>query len=74
MKGGRTTPEQKLDYATGYSDFCQIGDFVDDQKPLAVIHAQDEAQYTRAAETLQKLISISGTPITTSPCLIKKIA
>ena len=74
IKGGRTTPEQKLDYATGYSNFCQIGDFVDDQKPLAVIHARDEAQYTRAAETLQKLISISGTPITTSPCLIKKIA
>ena len=74
MKGGRTTPEQKLDYATGYSDFCQIGDFVDDQTPLAIIHAQDEAQYTRAAETLQKLMSISGTPKTLSPCLIKKIA
>ena len=39
LKGGRVRPDQKLDYATGYSRFCQIGDLVDDSTPLAVVHA-----------------------------------
>ena len=33
LKGGRVRPDQKLDYATGYSRFCQIGDLVDDRSP-----------------------------------------
>ena len=42
LKGGRTSPEQKLDYATGYTGFCQIGDYVDEQNPLAFV--ADELQ------------------------------
>lgn len=74
MKGGRVTPEQKLDYATGYSEFCQIGDFVDAQKPLAMIHAQTEEQYTQAAQTLQRLITIDEKAPAPARCIIKKIA
>ena len=74
MKGGRVTPEQKLDYATGYSDFCQIGDFVDPQKPLAIIHAQTEEQYQRSAENIKKLITISDKKPAPSRCIIKKIS
>ena len=59
LKGGRTTPSQKLDYATGYSDFCQIGDYVDAQKPLAYIHAQTQEDYIQAATALQQAITIS---------------
>lgn len=74
MKGGRTTPEQKLDYATGYSDFCQIGDYVDNQTPLAVIHAQTEEQYQRAAKHLQSLITVTDKTPAPTRCIIKKIA
>lgn len=74
MKGGRTTPEQKLDYATGYSDFCQIGDYVDNQTPLAVIHAQTEEQYQRAAKHLQSLITITDKTPAPTRCIIKKIS
>lgn len=74
MKGGRTTPEQKLDYATGYSDFCQIGDYVDNQTPLAVIHAQTEEQYQRAAKHLQSLITVTDKTPAPTRCIIKKIS
>ena len=73
MKGGRTTPQQSLDYATGYSNFCQIGDFVDARTPLAVIHAQAEEQFAQAAATLQSLITISETKPAPLPCIIRKI-
>ena len=73
LKGGRTTPEQKLDYATGYTQFCQIGDFVDDQKPLAMIHAQSEEDYHKAAAALQKAITISPAHVAKNTCVIEKI-
>ncbi len=74
LKGGRTTPEQKLDYATGYSEFCQLGDKVDKETPLAIIHAQTEEQYQRAADSLNRLITITDKKPAPSRCIIKKIA
>ena len=74
MKGGRTTPEQSLDLATGYSHFCQIGDLVDTNNvPLAVIHAQTEEQYQHTAKELQDLISITDKKPSASRCIIKKV-
>ena len=64
LKGGRTTPEQKLDYATGYSHFCQIGDYVDSQTPLAFVHAQSEEDYNFAADELQRnIITANDKPV-----------
>ena len=74
LKGGRTTPDQKLDYATGYSEFCQIGDYVDEQKPLAIIHAQNEEDYNKVANQLLNLIVISDKTPAPSRCIIKKIS
>lgn len=55
-ESGRTSPEQKLDYATGYTGFCQIGDYVDEQNPLAFVHAESEEDYNFAADELQRNI------------------
>ena len=74
LKGGRTTPEQKLDYATGYSDFCQIGDWVDDKTPLAIIHAQTEEDYLKASQELNLNISISNEKPHLNECIIKQIS
>jgi len=73
LKGGRTTPEQKLDYATGYTQFCQIGDFVDNNKPLAIIHAQTESDCKKAAEAIQKAITVSPAHVAKNTCVIEKI-
>lgn len=74
LKGGRTTPDQKLDYATGFSDFCQIGDFVDNTHPLAVIHAQDEASWQQAAAELRRHIHLSESPEASKDIIIQKIS
>ena len=73
LKGGRITPQQKLDYATGYTGFCQIGDKADTQTPLAIVHAQTEEQFARAADSLRRLISISAEPPAKTPEIIEKI-
>lgn len=74
LKGGRTHPDQKLDYATGFSHFCQIGDFVDSQTPLAYIHAQDEASFAQAHSDLLSAISIVENPVAISPSVIERIS
>ncbi len=72
LKGGRTSPEQKLDYATGYTGFCQLGDYVDDQQPLAVIHAQNEDDYQRSADSLRRFITVCpGKPKLSAPIIDK---
>lgn len=59
LKGGRTSPEQKIDHSTGYSGFCQIGDYVDEETPLAFVHAANEDDYEKAAAALRANITIS---------------
>ncbi len=70
LKGGRTAPTQQINHTTGFTDFCQIGDFIDNQTPLATIHAQTEEDYLKASEMLLEAINITDTkPITNSPIL-----
>ena len=74
LKGGRVRPDQKLDYATGYSRFCQIGDLVDDSTPLAVVHAQTEDEYKHAAAALRKQIKVSAAHPLAHSSIIEKIS
>ena len=72
LGGGRIIPTQKLDLATGYSDFAQVGDYVDKHNPLAMVHYQTDEQFQRAEKALQKAINIGETaPEITSPILLK---
>lgn len=74
LKGGRIHPDQKLDYSTGYSQFCQIGDYVDSHKPLALVHAFDEESFERAATELKNNIKISDNNPKQNPTIIEKIS
>ncbi|MDR1694764.1 MAG: thymidine phosphorylase [Lactobacillaceae bacterium] len=73
LKGGRIHPDQKLDYATGFTGFCQIGDKADKTRPLAFVHAQTEEQIKAVENDLRSLIKISDKrPKLNSP-IIKKV-
>lgn len=73
LKGGRTRSDQKLDYATGFSNFCQIGDYVDNQVPLCFIHARTEDDFELAKQNILNNITISTDKPSTSPTIIEKI-
>ncbi|MFM5125594.1 thymidine phosphorylase [Aeromonas veronii] len=45
MGGGRRAAGDKLDYAVGLTDFIRLGQSVDAEKPIAMIHAQTEDQF-----------------------------
>lgn len=60
MGGGRRAAGDKLDYAVGLTDFIRLGQRVDADKPIAMIHAQTEEQYAQAASMVQAAVRIGG--------------
>ena len=70
LKGGRTRSDQKLDYATGFTNFCQIGDWVDNQTPLCIIHAQSEEEIKEVSKDILENIKILEKKPTLAPRII----
>jgi thymidine phosphorylase len=73
LKGGRSHPEQKIDHATGYSGFCQVGDYVDADHPIAYIHAQTDDDYNAAAEALFHNIVIGEEQPAKTPTILETV-
>jgi thymidine phosphorylase len=51
--GGRTSPEQSIDHAMGLSELAGIGERVDAERPLAMVHARTEEQFMHAEQALR---------------------
>ena len=74
LGGGRTTPEQKINYTTGFTSFCQIGDKIDAKKPLCYIHAEDETLIDEVSNLVREAIVINEDKPEITPAIIQKIA
>ncbi len=74
LGGGRTYPEQKINYTTGFTSFCQIGDKVDSHKPLCYIHSEDESNLTEISKIVKNAIKISDDKPQKTPVIIRKIS
>lgn len=73
MGGGRRAAADKLDYAVGLTDFIRLGQSVDADKPLALIHAQTEAQFAEAARMVQAAVKIGDTRPEALPEVYRRI-
>ncbi|MGB2078379.1 MAG: thymidine phosphorylase [Vibrio sp.] len=73
MGGGRRVASDEIDYAVGFEQFIRLGDEVNSQTPLAVIHAQNEAQWQEAANALQQAICISDEAYQATPAVYRHI-
>jgi thymidine phosphorylase len=52
LGGGRRRVGEMLDLSVGYSEFANIGETLDESRPLAVIHAASEADAAAAERSL----------------------
>jgi len=62
LKGARTHPHQTVNHATGLTEFCQIGDMVDENTPLCFVHAANEADFKNVASKIESFIEIGEKP------------
>jgi thymidine phosphorylase len=53
LGGGRIDPAQAIDPAVGFAELAGPGDSVGPDRPLAILHARDEASAARATRTLE---------------------
>ena len=62
LGGGRTRAEDRIDHSVGLTDLAGIGEAVGPDRPLAVVHARDEAAVAAAAETIRRAYRLGDPP------------
>ncbi|ANO52402.1 thymidine phosphorylase [Woeseia oceani] len=62
LGGGRRVLGEALDLAVGFSDFKQIGDAVDKQHPVAMVHASTVEKANQAVQRLRAAAAVSPVP------------
>ncbi|MCE9622391.1 MAG: thymidine phosphorylase [Actinomycetia bacterium] len=60
LGGGRTRPQDSVDHAVGLTALAGLGDVVGADRPLAIVHAQTDAQVATATELLRAAYQIGG--------------
>jgi thymidine phosphorylase len=74
MGGGRRQASDSLDYSVGFTDMARLGESVDTDRPLAVIHAASEAQWQEAAQAVKAAIKVNGTEPVETPVVYRRIS
>ncbi|TNV18925.1 thymidine phosphorylase [Buttiauxella sp. B2] len=74
MGGGRRQASDSLDYSVGFTDMARLGESVDTEHPLAVIHAASEAQWQEAAQAVKAAIKVNGTEPVETPVVYRRIS
>ncbi|ATZ10538.1 thymidine phosphorylase [Erwinia amylovora] len=74
MGGGRRRASDSIDYSVGFSELVQLGDKVDGQRPLAVVHAASEAGWQQAAQALQHAVVVGQVQPAPTPVIYRRIS
>lgn len=63
MGGGRRRASDNIDYAVGLSDMIPLGEEASADKPLAMVHVRNDAQFAEAEKSIQQaLVTGEGSP------------
>ena len=73
LGGGRTRVEDTIDHAVGLSDVADLGQYVDGERPLAIVHARTESEAALAADAVRAACVIGDTPPTVVPVVAGRI-
>jgi thymidine phosphorylase len=74
LGGGRHKPGDTIDYAVGFDQVAAIGSEVGPDRPLARLHARDEASAERAATLVRRhAVAIAAAPPPARPVILDRI-
>jgi thymidine phosphorylase len=73
LGGGRTRPQDSIDHAVGFTDLAGLGECVDGERPLAVVHAASEARAEAAAAALRRAYAIADRAPPDMPLVLARI-
>ncbi|WP_049870088.1 thymidine phosphorylase [Dickeya fangzhongdai] len=73
LGGGRRQASDIIDHSVGLSDMVSLGDRVDAQRPLAVVHARTESDWQLAAQALREAIRLDDQPPAPCPLIYRRL-
>ncbi|WAM45185.1 thymidine phosphorylase [Edwardsiella piscicida] len=73
LGGGRRQASDSIDYSVGLTEMVRLGDSVDGQRPLAVVHARDEASWKQAAEAVRAAVTLGERAPEPTPVVYRRI-
>jgi thymidine phosphorylase len=62
LGGGRRRVEDDIDHSVGLSEIAGVGEYVDDDHPLAIVHARSDSDAAEAAKQVSAAYSIGDEP------------
>ncbi len=71
LGGGRRTVGQQLDLSVGYSDFASVGETLDRDRPLAIVHAASDAAAKLAERQLLAACTIGREAPPARPVIVE---
>ena len=73
LGGGRQQLSDQIDYAVGFSQVCQVGEWVDQDRPLALVHARSETAADTAITALREAVTVAETAPAMRPVIYAKL-
>lgn len=73
LGGGRRIASDKIDHRVGFTDIAGLGEVVDREHPLAVVHARDEASADAAAAAYNEAIIVGQAAPKVGPVIVERI-
>ncbi len=73
LGGGRTREDQTIDHTVGLTELVGVGEHVDADRPLAVVHARTERGYDEAAASLLSAYQVQDEPVARSALIAERI-
>jgi thymidine phosphorylase len=73
LGGGRTRPQDPVDHAVGLTDLAGIGEAVDSERPLCIVHARSEEAAAAAARTVRAAYSLGEGQAQAGPLILERI-
>jgi thymidine phosphorylase len=74
LGGGRATAQDKIDHRVGFSEFRGLGEEVGPQQPICIIHAVDNASWSRAAAAIRAAVHLTRDGATVPSPIHERIA
>jgi thymidine phosphorylase len=73
LGGGRSRPQDPVDHAVGLTELAGIGESVEFERPLAIVHARSEAAAESAARIVRRSYAIGDEQVNRGPLVLERI-
>jgi thymidine phosphorylase len=73
LGGGRTRPQDPVDHAVGLTELAGLGEQVDGDRPLGVIHARTETAAAAAALVIRRAYVTGEGAVEAGPIILDRI-